>query len=129
MHHPPRDAFDAIIADPNARGTPNVLRTAQTTTFQAPVERAGLNAAAGGVVRRNGARIRVRDDPSKVRNEADSDIVAELKALTVGDESDIEDKLDARDDFEPDSADNARSSPFAGLDRPGETRASWHTVD
>ena len=35
-------------------------------------------------MRRNGARIRVRDDPSKVRNEADSDIVAELKALTVG---------------------------------------------
>jgi hypothetical protein len=114
VHHPPQDAFDAVIADPNARGTPNVLRTAQTTTFQAPVERAGFNAAAGGVVRRNGARIRVRDDPSKVRNEADSDIVAELKALTLGDESDIEDKLDARDDFEPDSADNARSSPLRG---------------
>ena len=80
-------------------------------------------------MRRNGARIRVRDDPSKVRNEADSDIVAELKALTVGDESDIEDKLDARGDLSRQCGQRSIVAPSRGWTGRAKRAPPWHTVD
>ena len=111
-HHPPRDRFPSIVADPNARGISNRRRTAKTTTFQPPVERAGYDRAVGGLVRVRGAGPRPKFAPAERRRDDDEDIERELKTLAV-DRDEDENHAEGKDEEFHDGShdDGFRPSP------------------
>ena len=112
-HHPPRDRFPSIVADPNARGISNRRRTAKTTTFQPPVERPGYDHAVGGLVRRRGARPRPKFAPAERRREDDEEIEKELRRLAVDRDEDEGDHEEGDHEF-------GDGSPFPSPSPPRE---------